>query len=171
MHLLLQEVLVLWTKASREDPLLGQRMSVSKEYTLPSLLLPRASILKHRLAFSETSGFTMPDVSCEELQLTESVQQGCVRGQRSSAARWDITYQRTADCGGLPLRDNSPQQKSLVLGQWGRVCYQGRLPDRNQVQWVYYAKTVNIGWITCLEPGLFFNTRPVWMIEDSPHFF
>jgi len=171
MHLLIQEVLVLWTKASREEPLSSQRQSLPSGFVLPVRQLASASLFKHRIAFIETSGFALPEESYEELPLADSMQQGCVRAQRNSESAWQITYQHTLECGGLPPRDGVVQEKSLTLGAWGRVRYQGRVSDRDPVQWLYYARTMNIGWVTRLERALFVDTAPVWVIEDEQHFF
>lgn len=171
MHLLIQEIVVLWTKASRAEPLSSQRRLVANAMVLPPVELAQASLVKHRVTFAENSGFTAPEESCEMLSLSDSVQQGCVRVHRSSKSVWTINYQHTSACGGLPARDGKVWEKSLTVGEWGRVRYEGRLPDRDQVQWVYCARIFNIGWVRRFERGWFVDTAPQWIIEDNSNFF
>lgn len=167
MLLLIQVIVVQWTKAAREEPLLGQRSAARDSFELPTPSLPQDALLFHRLIYRETSGFREPDESWESLPPTDTVQQGCVRLIERDAAAWDVTYEHTVSCGGLPARRENFQRASLMRGQWGRVFYQGRFPDRHQVLWQYYAHTLNIGWVVNLEPQLFLKTGPAWTIDDQ----
>lgn len=171
MHLLLQEILVLWTKAARTEPLASQLSKVTNATTLPPLQMSQGSVLKHRLVFNESSNFCVPEESWEELPIINAVQQGCVSVQRLTAAEWEIVYEHNVACGGLPQRSGGPLRRTLAIEQWGRVHYSGRVPNREQVLWLYCSRTINIGQVTFPGPRLFLDVAPAWVIDDNPPIF
>lgn len=168
MHLLVQEILVLWTKAARREPLASQRSKVTNASELPAWRASQDSLLKHQLVYSENWGFGIPKESWEELPLIRAMQHGCVNLHRESEVEWEIFYQHNVSCGGPPQRSGGPRRQTLAAEQWGRVYYSGRVPDHDQVLWLYYARTLNIAYVTRPEPRLFLDVAPKWVIEDNP---
>lgn len=165
LTLVVQEIVVLYTKASRDEPLRGQRSAVSRARRLPAVQQQPGTLLKHRLVYSEASGFSVPEETWEVLPVLGEWAQGCLLLEPVDG-NWLVTYRYSASSAGLPQRNDVPQRRSLLPGQWGRVCYEGRIPDREQVVWVYCARTFNIAWLVESSPAVFLAGETVWTIED-----
>lgn len=171
MVIVVQEVVVRWTKRSRSGAGAALRNRVPELLPLP--WVPEApggplSMVHHQATFREEDGFATPvqHVRAEAVEPDGALHFGCVQLQRVEGAL-EVVFAYTAECGA-PARTRYPRRVfRLGEGEWGRVAYNGRFGSPvGEGTWSYHRTTLNVGFTDRLPAGPFSPGPPQHIFSE-----
>jgi hypothetical protein len=163
MKIAIQEVVVLWTKASRVEPLRSRLAGLPRVFPWSGPPSVGACAIQ-RIGFSERDGFLAGHEEWRRLDGCIGQEGGVAWRAQDGALRIDYSYERSRV--GLPQRCAVTRTGLLLPGQWGQVCYNGRIPDRASTLWVFCERAFNIAWLDDVADAPFPAAVPTWRIED-----
>ena len=154
--LVVQEIIVTWTKKSRGGAMAAQRNAIPEAFPLPSVpdIKYSSALVHNKVTFYKGAHH---HITVEAL-LQKNVYWGC------TSAYWDgthivVTFSYNRNCGGAPDRIAFPRKVlTLALGTWGRVRHNGRFSGI-EGQWTYQKTVLNIGYFDNLTENVFL-TKP-----------
>ncbi|MBK9749397.1 MAG: hypothetical protein IPO91_21810 [Chloroflexi bacterium] len=164
--LVVQDIRVTWTKASRGGVNAGRRNAVP--HALPLTDLPPLDktlsaaplvLIHQQYRCTEAADFQMPPplTTSRAIAAHDKVS---FPGTRLKIAPTAITviYRYTWSGTGAPTRYPVARSITLAAGQWGQVQFNGRFGW--DAPWTYHLTTLNIGLFTHIELDVFVRTTP-----------
>ena len=126
-----QQIDVIWTKASRGAPLAALRNSVPEalEFSVDRQTLEENQLIAQFVNFDEYSNFAQPRLRFESFATCEKIKYRCVDLQITEN-HVDVIWHFNGIDGGHPNRiEKAKLAFTLQPKQWGRVLYNGRFSE------------------------------------------
>jgi len=156
---LIQEIMVWWTKASRGAPGAAVRRVVPQALPLPAgaAPAPEPAYVRHVVRYDEANRFQAPlssDLRVQELR-------GTIHEHNIAASLVDDELRVDLAWGwGAPMRHPTRGILALAHGEWGRVRFNHRSSGYDD-PWRYALYTFNIGLFEAPPLDVFASTEPV----------
>lgn len=154
---ILQQIIVRWTKASRGGTNASKRNAVADAFQLAEIPQHnfQNALIHHQLTFTEEIGFVSPSVemNVEQLQIPlQLTELACMRFQvKPDVATFQPLENMT--CLGAPRRNLVFKRMELSVGQWGRFMLNGRFGFANE--WSYQKMVTNIAFVETVDRDIF----------------
>ncbi|MEQ8677094.1 MAG: hypothetical protein RLP44_15070 [Aggregatilineales bacterium] len=166
MFVIVQEIKIQWTKASRGGEGASRRNTVPDALTLAKLpqTLPPLPLVHQRTVYAEAADFqpSVTQTEIHDLMLNRHVFIGCVR-IISQTAQLQLTYQPGISCAGAPKRTFTRKEFVLKPDTWARIGYNGRFGWASG--WSYHKTVFNIAYISATGGDIFAN-EPAHTFSD-----
>lgn len=171
---LVQVIRLTWDKAARGGQGARDRNAVPRAFEVPSdrMLAVGGQLHVEESHWSDRNSFAEPFASKHKrISVGEEYRFGCVTVSQHPDGLL-VRYQYDRAHGGAPDRwffnaargyGESPGRSFVVhLGQWVRVCYNGRFSCWDSGRWGYQHVTVNVAWFGGEPSGqVFVTSQPV----------
>jgi len=166
--ILIQEIIVTWTKRARGGPAAAIRNAIPEALPLPplppvefplTLITDRVSMgmsPKHTLKAIEIQANKRYPVACTSLMLND--------------ADLTVSFPTRDSCAGAPHRFGPRTVLNLALGSWGKVRYNGRYIGSFEGHWCYQKVVLNIAYVEAASATIFLGT-PHRPFSDMRHLF
>ncbi len=147
MKILIQKVIVEWTKKSRGAPLANKRNLIPEIFQIPieSVMLKDNQYIKYELVFDERDDFLKKEKYNIEV-IKELIVEENIRIYKKEN-RIGISYCHVPSISGGPERKHNCSEKQLFelqVGHWRMVRYNGRYADWDTGEWSYHKAVFNI---------------------------
>lgn len=154
--IILQQIIVRWTKQSRGGANATKRNAVADAFPLdiPAHDFPFA-LVHHQLNFNEDSNFESPEITInvEPMHPPTSISDLACMKFDIQAERVIMQPLETMACLGAPPRNLEFKRIQLAVGQWGRLMLNGRFGFANA--WSYQKSVTNIAFVEAIDHNIF----------------
>lgn len=164
MRIVVQEILIEWSKDSRGGPKAGKRNAVPEVFVLPEIpRLIETPVLHHWISVEEGRGFALDRADSTLSQAVLPFKAGSIE-VRERGSEIVVTYRHNGMMAGAPTRVAPPKNIPLVVDQWMRIAYNGRYGGEGH--WWYRKMIFNIGLFTEPRANVFMATSPRKEVRD-----